>query len=72
MTSLATVLVLAIGLAVGASNAVAQTPACAPLAGDRILAKDLAAVLPEFAAVPPLIPQKAAWRELVMAGTEAQ
>ncbi|MGD0961517.1 MAG: radical SAM protein [Methylomonas sp.] len=27
---------------------------------------------PEFAAVPPLIPQKAAWRELVMAGTEAQ
>ncbi len=31
----------------------AQVPACRPVEGDRILAQDLAAVLPEFAAAPP-------------------
>ena len=53
MTSVATVLVLAAGLQIAAAGAAAQTPACAPLAGDRILARDLAAVEPEFAALPP-------------------
>jgi flagella basal body P-ring formation protein FlgA len=53
MTSLATIPVLAIGLAAVAVGAAAETPACASLSGDRILARDLAAVEPEFAAVPP-------------------
>ncbi|MGP8247635.1 MAG: flagellar basal body P-ring formation chaperone FlgA [Bryobacteraceae bacterium] len=50
---MATILVLALGLAAGAVSATAQTPGCATLAGDHILAKDLAAVAPEFAAIPP-------------------
>lgn len=55
MTGAVTVLVLAVALAAGAlsGEAVAQAPACAPLASERILAKDLAAVLPEFSALPP-------------------
>jgi len=53
MTRRTAIPVLTIALAAAAS-APAQT-GCASLSGDRILANDLAAVAPEFAAVPPQI-----------------
>ncbi len=47
MSRLSLVLVFGITTQVGA-----QTPACAPLQDDRILAKDLAAVIPQFQQIP--------------------
>jgi flagella basal body P-ring formation protein FlgA len=52
MTKGAIIRVLALALLACVLSAATQTPDCARLTGDRILAKDLAAVLPEFATVP--------------------